>query len=83
MTESSSMSGKYKGCAVVLERKYPKAKVYTLRSYVLNLAAVKACSLIQVQNLFDVIAKVYKFFDNHPKCQYIPLTNSVKAYKAK
>ena len=68
---ASSMSGKYKGCAAVLERKYPKAKYTHCCSHVLNLAVVKACSLIQVQNLFDVITKVYKFFDNHPKRQYV------------
>ena len=67
---ASSMSGKYKGCAAVIERKYPKAKYTHCCSHVLNLAVVKACSLIQVQNLFDVISKVYKFFDNHPKRQY-------------
>ena len=64
------MSGKYKGCAAVLERKYPKAKYTHCCSHVLNLAVVKACDLIQVQNLFDVITKVFKFFDNHPKRQY-------------
>ena len=63
---------KYKGCAAVIERKYPKAKYTHCCSHVLNLAVVKACSLIQVQNLFDVISKVYKFFDNHPKRQYTP-----------
>ena len=64
------MSGKYKVYAAVLERKYPKAKYIHCCSHVLNLAVVKACSLMQVQNLFDVITKVYKFFDNHPKRQY-------------
>ena len=64
---ASSMSGKYKGCA----SKYPKAKYTHCCSHVLNLAVVKACSLIQVHNLFDVITKVFKFFDNHPKRQYI------------
>lgn len=68
---ASSMSGKYKGCAAILERKYPKAKYTHCCSHVLNLAVVKACSLIQVQHLFEVITKVYKFFDNHPKRQYL------------
>ena len=47
---ASSMSGKYKICAAVIERKYPKAKYTHCCSHVLNLAVVKACSLIQVQN---------------------------------
>jgi len=67
----SSMSGKYKGCAAILERKYPKAKHTHWCSHVLNLAVVKAYSLIQVQHFFEVTTKVYKFFGNHPKCQYI------------
>ena len=32
---------------------------------------MKSCSCIQVQNLFAVMSKVHKFFDNHPKCQYM------------
>ena len=46
------MSGKYKGCAAVIKRKYPKAKCTQCYSHVLNLAVVKACSLVQVQILF-------------------------------
>ena len=68
--EASSMSGKYKGCAAVIKRKYPKAKYTHCCSYVLNLAVVKRRSLIQVKNLFDIISKDYKFFDNHLKHQY-------------
>ena len=32
---------------------------------------MNSCSYIQVQTLFAVMSKVYKFFDNHPKRQYL------------
>ena len=67
---ASNMSGRYKGCAAIIKRKYPLATYSHCCSHVLNLVVVKACSLIQVQNLFSVIDKVYKLFDNHPKRQY-------------
>ena len=67
---AGSMSGRYKGCAAVIQQKYPLAIYSHCCSHVLNLAVVKACSLIQVQNLFGVMEKVYRFFDNHPKRQY-------------
>ena len=57
----SSMSGKYKGCASVIERKYTKAKYTHCCAHVLNLDVMKACSLIQVQNLSDIITKAFKF----------------------
>ena len=40
-------------------------------SHALNLAVVNACSLVMVQNLFSTLGKVYRFFDNHPKRQYV------------
>ncbi len=55
---ASNMSGLYKGCAAIIQRKYPLATYSHCCSHVLNLAVVKACSLIQVQNLFSVIDKV-------------------------
>ena len=32
---------------------------------------MNSCSCIQVQTLFAVMSKVYNFFDNHPKRQYL------------
>lgn len=51
----SSMSGRYRGCAAIIQQKYPLAAYSHCCSHVLNLAVVKACSLIQVQNLFSTI----------------------------
>ena len=64
------MSGKYKGCAAIIQKKFPLATYSHCCSHVLNLAVVSACRLVPVQNLFSMIDKVYKFFDNHPKRQY-------------
>jgi len=68
---ASNMSGQHRGCAAILQRKYPQAVYSHCYSHVLNLAIVNCCSCIQVQNLFAVMSKVHKFFDNHPKCQYM------------
>ena len=68
---ASNMSGKYKGCATILKEKYPLAIYSHCCSHVLNLAVVNSCGSIQVQNLFAVAGKVYRFFDNHPKRQYL------------
>lgn len=57
--------------AAILQRKYPQAVYSHCCSHVLNLAIVNCYSCIQVQNLFAVMSKVHKFFDNHPKCQYM------------
>ena len=40
-------------------------------SHVLNLAIVNSYNCIQAQNVFAVMSKVYKFFDSHPKRQYL------------
>ena len=65
---ASNMSGKYKGCMRVQQ-------LFAIYSHccsdALNLAEVSACSLTQVNNLFGVVCKVYKFFHNHPKRHYI------------
>ena len=58
---ASNMSGQYKGCATILQRKYPKAMYSHCCSHVLNLAVVNTCDSIQVRNLFAVMAKVYRF----------------------
>ena len=68
---ASNMSGQYKGCAAIIQRKYPKALYSHCCSHVLNLAVVNTCDCIQVRNLFAVMTKVYQFFDNHPKRQYV------------
>jgi len=68
---ASNMSGKYKGCAAIIQQKYPLAMYSHCCSHILNLAVVQACSLVQVQNMLGVIDKVFKFFDNHPKRQYL------------
>ena len=68
---ASNMSGKYKGCAAIIQQKYPLAIYSHCCSHILNLAIVQACSLIQVQNMLGIIDKVYIFFDNHPKRQYL------------
>ena len=68
---ASNMSGRYKGCAAIIQRKYPLAAYFHCCSHALNLVVVKACSLLQVQNLFSIVSKVYYFFDNHPKRKYI------------
>ena len=65
------MSGKYKGCATILKERYPLAIYSHYCSHVLNLAVVNTCGSIQVQNLFAVAGKVHRFFDNHPKRQYL------------
>lgn len=67
---ASNMSGQYKGCAGIIQGKYPKALYSHCCSHVLNLAVVNSCDSIQVRNLFAVMTKVYQFFDNHPKRQY-------------
>lgn len=54
-----------------MQRKYPQAVYSHCCSHVLNLAIVNSCSCILVQNLFAVMSKVHKFFDNHPKRQYM------------
>ena len=71
MVLASNMSGKYKGCATILKEKYPLAIYSHCCSHILNLAVVNSCGSIQVQNLFAVAGKVYRFFDNHPKHQYL------------
>lgn len=68
---ASNMSGQYKGCAALIQQKYPMALYSHCCSHVLNLAVVKSCDSIQVRNLFAVMTKVYHFFDNHPKRQYV------------
>ena len=67
--EASIMSGRYKGCAAITQKKYPKA-LYS-HCWSQNLAMVKVCDSIQVRNLFAVMIKVYQFFDNHLKCQHV------------
>ena len=56
---ASNMSGQYKGCAAIIQRKYPKALYSHCCSHVLNLAVVNACDCIQVPNLFAVMASVF------------------------
>ena len=56
---------------MILKEKYPLAIYFHCCSHVLNLAVVNSCGSIQVQNLFAVAGKVYRFFDNHPKRQYL------------
>ena len=68
---ASNMSGQYSGCATLIQQKYPLAAYSHCCSHVLNLAVVRACSLILVQNLFSTISKVFYFFDKHPKRQYV------------
>ena len=65
------MAGRYKGCAAIIQKKYPKALYTHCCSHVLDLTVVKACDSIQVRNLFAIMIKVYQFFDNHPKRQYV------------
>lgn len=67
---ASNMSGRYKGCAKIIEQQYPMAKYSHCCSHVLNLTVVQACSLSQVRNLFGTMTKV-QFFDNHSKRQYL------------
>ena len=67
---ASNMAGKYRGCAAIIQNKHPRALYSHCCSRELNIAMVSSCSLVIVQNLFSVMNKVYKFFDNHPKCQY-------------
>ena len=43
---ASSMSGQYKGCAAILQRKYPQAVYSHCCSHVLNLAIVNSCNSI-------------------------------------
>ena len=68
---ASSMSGRYNGCAALIQRKYPLAMYSHCCSHALNLAVVNACSLVMVQNLFSTLGNVYRFSDNHPKRQYV------------
>ena len=65
------MSGQYNGCATLLQEKHSLAVYSHCCSHVLNLAVVNACNLVLVQNLFPTISKVFHFFDNHPKRQYV------------
>ena len=64
---ASNMAGKYRDCAAIIQNNHPYSYCC---SYALNLAVVSSCSLVVVQNLFIVMNKIYKFFDDHPKCQY-------------
>ena len=64
------MSGKHKGCAAIFKEIYPLAVYSHCCSHALNLAVVNSCGCVRVQNIFAVVDKVYKFFDNHPKWQY-------------
>jgi len=61
------MAGKYKGCAAIIQNNHPRALYSHCCSHALNPTVVSSCSLVVVQNLFSVMNKVYKFFDNHPK----------------
>ena len=67
---ASNMAGKYRGWAALIQNKHHRALYSHCCSHALNLAVVSSCSLVIVQNLFSVMNKVYKFFDNHPKRQY-------------
>ena len=67
---ASNMFGQYKGCAAILQRKFPQAIYSHCCSHALNLAVVNSCSFVAIQNVFATMNKVYKFFDNHPKRQY-------------
>lgn len=69
----SNMSRKYKDCATILKEKYPLGIYSHCCSHALNLVVVNICTCgsIHVQNLFAIAGKVYRFFDNHPKHQYL------------
>ena len=65
------MSGQYNGCATLIQQKHPLAVYSHCCSHVSNWAGVNACNLVLVQNIIPTISKVFHFFDNHPKCQYV------------
>ena len=64
------MAEEYNGCSAIIQNKHTRALYSHFCSCALNLAVVGSCSLVVVQNLFSVMNKANKFFDNHPKHQY-------------
>ena len=68
---ASNMLSQYNGCATLTQQNHPLAVHSHCCGHVLNLAVLNAYNLVLVQNQFATISKVFHFFDNHPKRQYV------------
>lgn len=66
---ASNMSGKFKGVQARLKEVNPKALYVHCASHCLNLCVLKACSVPQVKNMFELVKEVSNFFAASPKRQ--------------
>lgn len=59
---ASSMSGRYNGCAAIIQQKYPLAMYSHCCSHALNLAVVNACSWLGYKIFLAHSARFIVFF---------------------
>ena len=63
------MAGKYRGAAVTIQSKCPKAVYVHCAAHALNLCVVAACSVQLVKNMMGTMVEICLFFSNSPKRQ--------------
>ena len=63
------MAGKYRGAAVTIQSKCPKAVYVHCAAHALNLCVVAACSVQLLKNMMGTMVEICLFFSNSPKRQ--------------
>ncbi len=58
---ASAMMGKFRGCAAVVMREYPLAKIIHCFNHRLNLVLTKACDTKEVKLALQTLSQVYNF----------------------
>ena len=66
---AGNMAGKYRGAAVTIQSKCPKAVYVHCAAHALNLCVVAACSVQLVKNMMGTMVEICLFFSNSPKRQ--------------
>ena len=74
-----NMAGKYRGAAVIIQSRCPKAVYAHCAAHALNLCVVAACSVQLVKNMMGTMTEICIFFAYSPKRhQELEKTNSGK-----
>ena len=66
---AGNMAGKYRGAAVTIQSRCPKAVYIHCAAHALNLCVVAACSVQLVKNMMGTMVEICLFFSNSPKRQ--------------
>jgi hypothetical protein len=66
---AGNMAGPVNGAAAIITREYPLALYLHCASHCLNLSIVKPLKLTSINNMMNIVGRIYQFFDSHPKRQ--------------